>query len=118
MRGKDLLGSHGEDAAARYLVGLGFEILDRNWSCAEGELDIVARDGGVLVVCEVKTRSGLGFGAPVEAVTVAKARRLRRLAALWLAAHPAGYSDIRFDVVGVVAIPGENTRIEHLRAVC
>lgn len=118
MRGKDVLGGRGEDAAARYLTGLGFDILDRNWRCAEGELDIIARDGNVLVVCEVKTRSGLGFGTPAEAVTVAKARRLRRLAAHWLAEHRAGCPEVRFDIVGVLATAGGELRIAHLRGVC
>lgn len=117
MRGKDVLGGRGEDAAVRYLSGLGFEILDRNWRCAEGELDIVAREGAVLVVCEVKTRSGVGFGSPVEAVTVAKVRRLRRLAARWLAEHRAGCPEVRLDIVGVLATPGADMRIEHLRGV-
>ena len=71
MRAKDVLGRLGEEAAARHLAGLGWTIIDRNWRCPEGELDIVARDGANLVVCEVKTRSGLVYGAPVEAATPA-----------------------------------------------
>lgn len=120
MHRKDALGGRGEDAAARYLGDLGLEILDRNWRCAEGELDIVAREGGVLVVCEVKTRSGLGFGSPLEAVTSPKARRLRRLAVRWLSEHREarpGFVDIRFDVIGVLAGRDEDARIEHVRGV-
>ncbi len=72
------LGKYGEDLAARRLVDAGFSLLDRNWRCRDGEIDIVARDGDVLVVCEVKTRRDVGFGTPLEAVTPAKAGRKRR----------------------------------------
>ena len=65
----------------RYLRDLGMEVLDRNWRCEHGEVDVVARDGDCVVFCEVKTRRSSGFGEPVEAVTFAKAMRLRRLAA-------------------------------------
>ena len=81
MRAKDGLGRYGEDVAARHLVEQGIIVLDRNWRCELGEIDIVGRDGDVLVVCEVKTRSGTSFGTPLEAVTRTKAARLRRLAA-------------------------------------
>ena len=77
------LGRYGEALAARYLRERGLTVLERNWRCEHGEIDIVALDGGCLVVCEVKTRRGTGFGEPVEAVTVAKALRLRRLAAAY-----------------------------------
>ena len=73
----------------RYLREQGMEVLDRNWRCEIGEVDIVARDGDCLVICEVKTRRTLGFGEPVEAVTFAKAMRLRQLAAAYLAGHTA-----------------------------
>lgn len=119
MHRRQVLGGSGEDAAAAYLTELGCEVLDRNWRCREGELDIVAREGGVLVVCEVKTRSGLGFGSPLEAVTELKARRLRRLAVRWLTEHRdtwSGFADIRFDVVAVLA-EGDDTTIDHLRGV-
>ena len=87
MGAKDVLGKEGEQAAVSYLERCGFRILDRNWRCADGEIDIVAADRHTFVVCEVKTRSGTRFGTPLEAVGQAKRRRLRRLAALWLAAH-------------------------------
>ena len=86
------------------------QILDRNWRCSEGELDIVGRDGDCLVFVEVKTRSTTAFGDPAEAVNRAKAARLRRLALCWLDATAiwfAGARPIRFDVVSVVrAGPG------------
>ena len=79
MGAKDVLGREGEQAAVSYLEGCGFRILDRNWRCADGEIDIVAADRRTFVVCEVKTRSGTRFGTPLDAVGQAKRRRLRRL---------------------------------------
>ncbi|MGW4805381.1 YraN family protein [Kitasatospora sp. NPDC004272] len=79
------LGRYGEEVAARRLAERGLRILERNWRCAEGELDIVALDGDVLAICEVKTRSEHGFQQPAEAIDQTKADRLRRLAERWLA---------------------------------
>ena len=115
MRAKDGLGRYGEDVAARHLVEQGIVVLARNWRCDLGEIDIVGRDGDVLVVCEVKTRSGTGFGTPLEAVTRAKAARLRRLAARWLAEHPGRPAQVRFDVVGVLAPGSGAAQVEHVR---
>jgi putative endonuclease len=108
------VGRVGEELAAARLEGTGLRILDRNWRCAEGEIDIVADDGGTLVVCEVKTRSGPAFGDPAEAVDRAKAARLRRLALRWMAAHGTGWRDLRFDVVTVVRGP-DGVVVRHLR---
>ncbi|HYX97629.1 MAG TPA: YraN family protein, partial [Geodermatophilus sp.] len=77
MRTTSDLGARGERIAAAHLTDSGLRVLDRNWRCREGELDIVARDGDTLVFCEVKTRRAVGFGHPVEAVGHAKQRRLR-----------------------------------------
>ena len=101
MRAKDAVGAYGERVAARHLTEAGLVVLDRNWRCAHGELDIVARDGPTLVFCEVKTRSSTKFGAPFEAVTATKQRRLRTLAARWLAEHDARRRTLRFDVASV-----------------
>jgi putative endonuclease len=119
MRVKDAVGRFGEQAAARHLAAAGLTILDRNWRPAgigiRGELDLVARDGDAIVIVEVKTRSGTGFGAPAEAVTAQKAQRIRRLAVAWLAAHPGqGNASVRFDVVSVLRGAGGVT-VEHLR---
>lgn len=116
MATKDGLGGFGEDLVAAYLSSRGLTVVDRNWRCELGEIDLVARDGTTLVVCEVKTRSALGYGAPVEAVTYRKATRLRRLAARWLAAHGTHARDIRIDVVGVLVRPGSEPVIDHVRA--
>ncbi|HET7802226.1 MAG TPA: YraN family protein [Humibacillus xanthopallidus] len=113
------LGDYGERLAARYLLAQGVQILDRNWRCVRGELDIVAREGADLVVCEVKTRSGEGFGAPFEAVTWRKQRRLRQLGGLWRDEHPdQSAGPLRIDVVSILCLPGRPARLEHLRGVC
>jgi len=109
------LGSYGEGLAARHLVERGMVLLDRNWRCTAGEIDLVLRDGDVLVVCEVKTRSSNDFGTPHEAVTPDKVNRLRRLAAAWLAAHAARPTGIRLDLVAVLRPRRGPTTIEHVR---
>ena len=109
------MGRFGEELAARHLEAAGLEILDRNWRCGEGEIDIVAADGPTLVVCEVKTRSGTAFGDPAEAVVGTKAARLRRLALRWLAAQGVGWRDLRFDVVTVVRRRDGDPVVRHLR---
>lgn len=110
------LGARGESIAAAYLTDVGLRLLDRNWRCREGELDIVAREGPAIVFCEVKTRRALGYGHPVEAVTPVKQRRLRVLAQRWLAAHDEHAPDLRFDVVGVLVRPTGPALVTHLRA--
>ena len=110
------LGGHGERIAAAYLTDAGLRLLDRNWRCREGELDIVAREGDALVFCEVKTRRAVGYGHPVEAVTPAKQRRLRILAQRWLAAHDEHAPELRFDVVGILVRPSRPALVTHLRA--
>jgi putative endonuclease len=109
------LGSRGETIAAVYLTDAGLSVLDRNWRCRDGELDIVAREGTAIVFCEVKTRRATGFGHPVEAVTPVKQRRLRLLAQRWLAAHDEHAPDLRFDVVGVLVRPAAPALVTHLR---
>ncbi len=111
------LGEYGEQVAERHLVGAGLRILDRNWRCALGEVDRVAMDGDTLVICEVKTRRGLDYGSPLEAVTWRKLARLRRLAAQWIRDHDAHPAAVRIDVVGVLARPGAGAVVEHLRGV-
>jgi putative endonuclease len=135
------LGRYGEEVAAAYLVAAGLTIVARNWRCRDGEVDIIALDGDVLVMCEVKTRRGVGFGTPLDAVTPAKAARLRRLALRWLTDQRAGtnssdvgayssssalatapsnaefarYTEVRFDVVSVLRPLSGAMSVEHLR---
>ena len=98
------LGAGGERAVAEWYEQRGYQVVARNWRCRDGELDLVLRKGRTLVFCEVKSRSSVAFGAPVEAVTRAKQARLRRLAALWLEEQPrARSSELRFDVASVLA---------------
>lgn len=115
MRPKDALGQRGEEAAARYLIAAGYDILDRNWRCRSGELDIVARDGAELVICEVKTRTSVAFGTPVEAVDRAKLARLRRLAQAWLSERGIARNGFRVDILGLVTDGPDRFSIDHLR---
>lgn len=98
------LGARGEAAVASWYEARGYEVLARNWTCREGELDLVVRQGRAFVFCEVKTRTTDAFGTPAEAVTRAKQDRLRRLAARWLEEEaPVRPREIRFDVAAVLA---------------
>ena len=117
MNAKDALGRHGEQLAAEYLQQAGFRILDRNWRCAEGEIDIVMVDRRVLVVCEVKTRSSTGYGTPLEAITRRKVRRLRHLAIRWVQANGVLFDEVRVDAVEVLKDGRGGFTIEHVRGV-
>ncbi|HEV2766163.1 MAG TPA: YraN family protein [Acidimicrobiales bacterium] len=101
-RARRALGSAGEDLAAAEYERRGYEVLARNWRCREGELDLVLRSGSTVVFCEVKARSTLAFGSPLEAVTAAKRRRIRLLATRWLQHSGVRAGELRFDVVGVL----------------
>lgn len=116
MRAKDAVGRYGEDVAARHLEAAGLAVVERNWRCPEGEIDIVAWHGPVLVFCEVKTRSGVAFGVPAEAVTPVKAARIRRLACRYLVERRPPYAELRFDVVSVLRQPRGAAAVEHLQA--
>ncbi len=112
-----VLGRYGEELVSRYLREQGMEVLERNWRCEHGEVDIVALDGPCLVVCEVKTRRGTAYGDPVEAVTVAKALRLRRLTRAYLNQRGGHRGPVRIDVVGVLCEPGRPPVVRHVRGV-
>ena len=114
MATKDDLGRRGESIAAAFLIAAGMTVVERNWRCPQGEIDIVATDAGETVFVEVKTRSSLAFGHPLEAITVAKLARLRRLAAAWCEAHPANHDQIRIDAIAVIAPPIGEAEVEHL----
>ena len=117
MRAKDALGKSGEQAAAEYLEAHGFRVLDRNWRSADGEIDIVAVERQVFVVCEVKSRTSTRYGTPLEAVGRAKRARLRRLAVQWLNAHGIRFDEVRIDVVGLLYEGTGGFTIEHVRGV-
>lgn len=144
-RASNGLGAYGERRAVEFLINeAGMRVLDRNWRCPDGEIDIIARDGEAVVFIEVKTRRapalggptagsptaggptlsgptaggpapGPAFGGPAEAVGPEKVRRLRRLAAQWLAAGTVRPPEVRFDVVTVLRRPSGPALVEHLR---
>lgn len=142
MAKKDGVGRYGERVALRHVVSRGWQVLDTNWRGTDGELDIVALDGDVLVVIEVKTRSGHGFGHPAEAVTPRKLARIKRLTGQWLTvfrerlaearlaeeASPGSpvpvlpdvrtrFGAIRIDVVAVTLQEQGRAVVEHLESV-
>lgn len=110
------LGKRGEDAAAAFLERVGMTVVERNWRCQAGEVDIVALDGPTIVLCEVKTRRSASKGSPEEAVTTAKRRRYAKLAAAYL--HHVGdeCSSLRFDVITLLVIADDRALLRHLRA--
>jgi putative endonuclease len=114
MHAKDELGRLGEDLATDHLRRQGLTILERNYRCRIGEIDIVARDGEVLVICEVKTRTTDDFGNPLQAVTPVKLRRLRRLAVEWTRERRVRPRSIRFDVIGILQPHSPRPILEHL----
>lgn len=111
------LGSYGERVAAQRLVEQGMVLVDRNWRCELGEVDLVLRDGDVLVFCEVKTRTSVAYGHPLEAVTPAKGARLRRLAVRWVEEHGVHPEGIRIDLVGVLLAERGAAEVEHVQGV-
>lgn len=117
MTDAQALGRRGEEAAASFLTARGLVVVARNWRCREGELDIVARERDTLVFCEVKTRRGVGFGAPLDAITPVKQARLRRLASAYLAEVGGHRGPIRMDAVGIVWHDDDRLDVEHLRGV-
>lgn len=117
MADRQLVGRQGEDLAAAHVEGLGWTVVARNWRCREGELDLVALEpGGTLVVCEVKCRSGLGYGDPLESITWAKLARLRVLAARYLNAHPHR-GPVRLDGIGILTRRGMAPVITHRQGI-
>ncbi len=113
-RQTDAVGAYGERGAMRTLALIGMEILDRNWRCPEGELDIVARNREVIVFCEVKTRRRRWYGEPADAVDGRRMHRLRAAATAWLGAHPGHRGELRFDVICVWPQRRGPARVEHL----
>ncbi|MFC8408953.1 YraN family protein [Arthrobacter sp. NPDC057259] len=117
MRAKDVLGRRGEDLAAGFLEDQGIRVVDRNWRCSAGEIDIVALDGDALVIAEVKTRRSLAFGHPFEAVGAEKLARLHRLGSAWCREHGLRMPLRRVDVIAVLDDGTGEAAIEHLKGV-
>jgi putative endonuclease len=112
------VGAYGERLAAQLLVDEGMVLVDRNWRCDRGEIDLVLRDGDVLVFAEVKTRTSAAYGHPLEAISPTKGERLRQLAACWVEQHGASPGGMRIDLIGVLVAGGGAPSVEHVRGVC
>lgn len=113
------VGARGEDLAVAELERLGMSIVRRNWRCPLGEIDIVAHEEATqtLVFCEVKCRTGIAFGHPLESITYAKLRKLRQLAAEYLSTQGAWPHQIRLDAIGVVAEKGRTPVLTHVQGI-
>lgn len=112
-----LLGEWGEQIAAEHLKNDGYQILDTNWRCSIGELDIVAKDGQTIVACEVKTRTSTRFGTPLEAINFEKIRRLRQLIYAYVLANSLRAVSVRVDIIGITGIPEKCPTIDHLKGI-
>ena len=112
--GKLLLGKEGERVAERYLQKKGYKLIERNYRCPLGELDLIVLDRRVIVFVEVKTRTGHGFGSPLEAVESRKQRKMIQVAQFFLAEKKLQQRDARFDVVGV-SWPGREPVVDHIQ---
>lgn len=117
VKAKDALGRHGELLAADYLEDHGIRVVDRNWRCPAGEIDLIAMDGQTLVIAEVKTRKSTKFGHPFEAITEAKLRRLKTLAVLWAREHGVFVPCTRIDALAVLDDGHGEPVVEHLPGV-
>ncbi|MDQ1294809.1 MAG: putative endonuclease [Actinomycetota bacterium] len=130
--GRNALGEYGERVAVKYLRSSGMQVLERRWRCRLGEIDIIARDGDCLVICEVKTRRSTAAGTPLDAVTSSKLARLYVLTDAWLLARGSQspgpsqspdpsccrpFSLVRIDVLGVRLPRRGGPQISHLRGV-
>jgi putative endonuclease len=117
MADKDILGRAGEARAARYFTDLGYTVLDQNWRCAQGELDLVVARGSELVFVEVKARRSEGFGHPFHALDRRKRARLWRLSVAWIAEHRTAVQGrrTRIDAIGLTGRDPETAALEHLQ---
>jgi len=109
-------GNLGEDIAANYLTARGYRILERNFRCKGGEVDIIARDPGdkSLVFIEVKARRGLTYGVPQLAVTPFKQRQISKAALTWLSQNRLHDTNARFDVIAILLAPDGRHQVEHI----
>jgi putative endonuclease len=109
------VGERGESIAAAYLRGQKFIIVERNFRCKAGEVDIIARDGKVFVFVEVKTRRSLSFGPPQASVTAFKQRQISKAALTWLANKRLVDVGARFDVIAILLRDHSIPQIDHIR---
>lgn len=116
MAAKDTLGKNGEDRAVRYFEERGYRLIDRNWRCGQGEIDVIVERGGETVFVEVKTRTSVAFGHPFEAITPVKLARLKRLAASWCAQADRPVYRVRLDAIAVIGAD-DDAVVEHIAGV-
>lgn len=114
LNSRQRLGKIGEQAVAKFLKRYGYKILAQNYRCKLGEIDIIAKDGQVLVFIEVKTRSGTSYGSPAAAVNIRKQRQISKAAQCYLAEHSLFDSPARFDVVSVLCDHNNNHHFDHI----
>ena len=113
MNANQLLGAQGEEIISNYLGESGYKVIERNWRTNFGEIDLIAlAPNGLIIFVEVKTRSSLRFGEPLEAIHLQKAQRLRKLARAWLTEH-GEWREFRVDCAGVLLIKGEEPKIDY-----
>ena len=112
-RAKIVLGKEGERIAELFLKSKGYKLVERNYRCASGELDLIMLDRQVIVFVEVKTRKGIGYGTPLEAVEVRKQQKMICAAQFFLTGKKLNQREARFDVVGI-CWPGAQPRVEHI----
>lgn len=109
------LGEKGEKAAQMFLSDRGMEILETNWKCSYGEVDIIARDENAIVFCEVKTRRTTSAGIPEEAITQKKREKYIRMARLYLSRNDVAHQELRFDVIGIYALNDTQALLRYAR---
>ncbi len=114
LNSRQRLGKKGEETVAKYLKENGYKILSKNYRCKLGEIDIIAKDGLDLVFIEVKTRSGLSYGSPAEAVNKKKQRQISRAAQCYLGEQQLFNSPARFDVISLLGDNSGNSQIDHI----
>jgi len=110
---RQVLGKEGERIAEQYLKRKGYKLVERNYRCSAGEVDLIVLDRRVIVFVEVKTRTGHGFGTPLEAVQPRKQRKMMQAAQFFLSQKKLHQRDARFDVVGI-SWPGREPMVEHI----
>jgi putative endonuclease len=116
MSQKQFIGKYGEELAAQYLQDRGYIILQRNWRCSLGEIDLIAKDKNRIVFVEVKTRNGIGYGHPFEAITASKVSRMRKLAKKWCIENQKTGAKVRLDAIAILICSGK-VAVEHLKQV-
>ncbi len=106
-------GNKGEDIACEFLSKLGYQIIERNYQYGHGEIDIIAKDGEILVFVEVKYRKSLEYGSPETAITKSKQKQIRKVAEAYLYQNEIKDTSCRIDVVAIIQFPGQKPEINH-----